>query len=268
MTSHAQKTPSARKAILRRRAAILAAGMGASLALGTGVAAATAHDSAPQSHQASAAASHATFGSSNGGALAQTVNAQADSQHKAAVAKAADAAKADAAKRAAAAKAEAAKADAAKRAAAKAAADRKEQAAKKITPASWVKPVDHYKLGATFGLGGSHWSHKHSGQDFEVPIGTTVKSAHKGTVVDAGWGGAYGNNIVVKHGPHTYTQYGHLSKIEAQQGQTVNAGQEIGKSGNTGNTTGPHLHFETRTEPVYGFAVEPVKFMHDHGVDL
>jgi murein DD-endopeptidase MepM/ murein hydrolase activator NlpD len=101
-----------------------------------------------------------------------------------------------------------------------------------------------------------------------VPTGTSVKAVHTGTVVTAGWGGAYGNNIVIKHGPGVYTQYGHFSKLGVHAGQVVKTGQEIGKSGSTGNSTGPHLHFETRTAPVYGYAIEPLKFMRSKGVIL
>ncbi|MER5970640.1 M23 family metallopeptidase [Streptomyces sp. NPDC002055] len=245
MRKHTQTT-TANKSVLRRRAAVLAAGMGASVALGSGVALASADASAPQ---------HDVFATKTAGSLSQAVQAQADGQHKAAEK---DAAKAKA-------KA-AAKAEAKKRAAEKAAADRKKRAAKLANPATWVKPVDHYTKGSTFGLGGSHWSNKHSGQDFVVPTGTSVKATHSGTVVEAGWGGSYGNNIVIKHGDKTYTQYGHLSTLGVSAGQTVKTGQEIGKSGSTGNSTGPHLHFETRTAPVYGFAVEPIKFLKSHGV--
>ncbi|MGP4003312.1 M23 family metallopeptidase [Streptomyces sp. 8N706] len=248
MPKHAQ-TSNPSTSVLRRRAAVLAGGMGISVALGSGVALAAADAPAAQDD---------VFAVKTAGSLSQAVQAQADGQHKAAAAQAA--AKAEAEKRAA------AKADAQKRAAAKAVADRKKRAAKLANPATWVKPVEHYAKGSTFGLGGSHWANKHSGQDFVVPTGTSVKAAHSGTVVEAGWGGSYGNNIVIKHGDRTYTQYGHLSQLGVSQGQTVKTGQEIGKSGSTGNSTGPHLHFETRTAPVYGFAVDPVKFLRDHGV--
>ncbi|MFJ8675038.1 MULTISPECIES: M23 family metallopeptidase [unclassified Streptomyces] len=152
----------------------------------------------------------------------------------------------------------------AKAAAAKAKAD----AAKKAN--AWVKPVDKYTLGSTFGLAGNMWTSKHSGQDFVVPSGTTVKAVHKGTVVKAGPNGggdgpAYGNAIVIKHDGGTFTQYAHLSKIEAHVGQQVGAGQEIAKSGSTGNSSGPHLHFEVRTGPNYGSGIEPTGFLRAHG---
>ncbi|GES31092.1 M23 family metallopeptidase [Streptomyces angustmyceticus] len=154
-------------------------------------------------------------------------------------------------------------------AAAKAAAVKaKKEAA--VKPDAWVKPVSNYTLGEPFGIAGSHWSHKHSGQDFVVPTGTPVKAVHKGTVVKAGpWGGgdgpAYGNAIVIQHDNGTYTQYAHLSQIQVQVGQQVGAGQQIGLSGSTGNSTGPHLHFEVRTGPDYGSGIEPTGFLRAHG---
>ncbi|MET7517865.1 M23 family metallopeptidase [Streptomyces sp. NPDC005480] len=165
------------------------------------------------------------------------------------------------------AKAQAKAADQAKQNAAKV----KKTAAKKA--ASWMDPVKNYKLSAGFGLGGNMWSHKHSGQDFAVPIGTNVMAAHGGTVVKAGPNGggdgpAYGNAIVIKHGNGTYSQYAHLSRIDVHIGQTVSTGQHIALSGNTGNSSGPHLHFEIRTTPNYGSAVNPVNFLRSVGVSV
>ncbi|MER5707921.1 M23 family metallopeptidase [Streptomyces sp. NPDC002122] len=146
------------------------------------------------------------------------------------------------------------------------------KAAKKATP-SWVKPVAAYTLSASYNQGGAMWAHKHSGQDFAVPTGTPVKAAGTGTVVKAGPNGggdgpAYGNAIVVKHANGTYSQYAHLSKIKVNIGQKVAAGQQIALSGNTGNSSGPHLHFEIRTTPNYGSAVNPAAFLRSHGVSI
>jgi murein DD-endopeptidase MepM/ murein hydrolase activator NlpD len=91
---------------------------------------------------------------------------------------------------------------------------------------------------------------------------------HSGTVVTAGWGGAYGNNIVIKHANGTYSQYGHLSKIQVRVGESVGKGERIALSGNTGNSSGPHLHFEIRKTPVYGSAVNPLTFLRHHGVSV
>ncbi|MEU7639183.1 MULTISPECIES: M23 family metallopeptidase [unclassified Streptomyces] len=158
---------------------------------------------------------------------------------------------------------------------AKAATDAKTAAAKAKVDAAkkanaWVKPVKNYVLGEPFGIPGSHWAHKHSGQDFVVPTGTQVHAVHTGTVVKAGPNGggdgpAYGNAIVIKHADGMYTQYAHLSQIQVQVGQQVSTGQQIGLSGSTGNSTGPHLHFEVRTGPNYGSGIEPTGFLRAHG---
>lgn len=152
------------------------------------------------------------------------------------------------------------------------AAKAKEAAAKKA--ASWIDPVKNYKLSAGYAQGGSMWSTgKHSGQDFAVPIGTSVMAVHGGTVVKTGGNGAgdgpaYGNAVVIKHANGTYSQYAHLSRVDVHVGQTVSTGQHIAQSGNTGNSSGPHLHFEIRTTPNYGSAVNPVNFMHSKGVKV
>ncbi|MFB7057251.1 M23 family metallopeptidase [Streptomyces vinaceus] len=163
-----------------------------------------------------------------------------------------------------------AKAQASVAAAANAAAA-KATAAKAVV--AWQKPVASYTLSATFGKGGTMWSHKHSGQDFACPVGTPVKAASAGTIVKAGPNGggdgpAYGNAIVVKHANNTYSQYAHLSKIQVRIGQKVAKGSQIALSGNTGNSSGPHLHFEIRTTPNYGSAVNPVSFLRNAGVTV
>lgn len=102
----------------------------------------------------------------------------------------------------------------------------------------------NYTLSARYGQRGNLWSQGwHTGLDFRVKTGTTVVAAANGTIIAAGWGGAYGYRIEIDHGNGYVTAYNHLSKIEVTEGK-VAAGQEIGKSGSTGNTTGPHLHFE------------------------
>ncbi|PZH17015.1 peptidase [Streptomyces sp. NTH33] len=132
--------------------------------------------------------------------------------------------------------------------------------------AGWVTPVKSYKLTAGFNQNGARWAHKHSGQDFAVPVGTPVVAASGGTVVKAGPNGAgdgpaYGNAVVIKHANGKYSQYAHLSSVHVKVGQAVAAGQQIALSGNTGNSTGPHLHFEIRTTPNYGSALNPLAFL-------
>lgn len=87
---------------------------------------------------------------------------------------------------------------------------------------------------------------RHYGLDFGVPVGTPVKSTHAGKVVYSGWNNeGYGNLVIVENGPYR-TYYAHLSSLPLQVGDSVSAGQVIGLSGNTGNSTGPHLHYEIR----------------------
>ncbi|RBM19667.1 M23 family metallopeptidase [Streptomyces sp. PT12] len=138
----------------------------------------------------------------------------------------------------------------------------------------WVNPIsDDYELTGTFGNTGERWTSTHSGQDFAVPTGTDVHAIHDGTVVKAGGNGAgdgpaYGNAVVIKHADGTYSQYAHLSKIEVAVGERVDTGEDIADSGNTGNSSGPHLHFEIRTTPDYGSAIDPVKFLKDNDVNV
>lgn len=235
MSKHTTNRPVRNAA--RKRAAVLVAGFGASVALGAGVAIAadTGQDAASQDVFAASSAQH----------LADSARHQADAQ-KATV---------DAAKR---------KAEAKKKAA-------RDEARKQ---ASWMKPVGaHYKLGPGMDASGSHWKHKHSGQDFAAKPGSKVLSAHQGTVVKAGGNGAgdgpgYGNAVVLKHPDGTFTQYGHMKTIKVHTGQTVKTGEQIGQVGSTGNSTGPHLHFEVRKSAEYGSAKDPVKAMKHAGVKL
>ncbi|OIV38017.1 hypothetical protein BIV57_08045 [Mangrovactinospora gilvigrisea] len=134
--------------------------------------------------------------------------------------------------------------------------------------APWIAPVTRYSLSAGFNQAGSHWAHRHSGQDFAVPTGTPVHAAGTGTVIVSGCGGAYGLNVVIKHPGGWYTQYGHLSRLQVRPGEQVVTGQQIGLSGSTGNSTGPHLHFEVRVTPVYGSEVEPLSWLREHGVHV
>ncbi|MFJ6369389.1 transglycosylase family protein [Streptomyces virginiae] len=129
-------------------------------------------------------------------------------------------------------------------------------------------PVDA-ALGTAYRVSGSSWSSGyHTGVDFPVATGTTVKSVGPGSVVSAGWAGAYGYQVVIRHTDGRYSQYAHLSALGVKAGQQVSGGQRIGRSGSTGNTTGPHLHFEMRTGPGYGSDIDPLKYLRGHGVRI
>ncbi|OWA14096.1 peptidase M23 [Streptomyces sp. CS159] len=134
--------------------------------------------------------------------------------------------------------------------------------------ASWVAPVETYELSASFGSGGSRWANRHTGQDFAVPIGTPVRSAGAGRVLKVSCGGAFGIQVVVQHAGGYYTQYAHLAAVAVDQGDRVEAGQWIAQSGTTGNSTGPHLHFEVRVTPETGSALDPVPWLSRRGVPL
>ncbi|MFG3498196.1 M23 family metallopeptidase [Streptomyces sp. NPDC047928] len=134
---------------------------------------------------------------------------------------------------------------------------------------SFQLPVAGSYVTTAYKAGGSLWSSgSHSGVDFRAAYGSSVVAVGSGTVVEAGWAGAYGNNIVIRMNDGTYTQYGHLASISVSVGQTVVPGQRIGVSGSTGNSTGPHLHFEARTSADYGSDVDPVAYLRARGVSV
>ena len=137
------------------------------------------------------------------------------------------------------------------------------------TATGYTLPVEGATLGTAYKTPGSMWSSGyHTGVDFVVPTGTTIKAIAAGTVVSAGWGGAYGNEVVIRHADGQYSQYAHMSQLSVSTGQTVTGGQQLGLSGATGNVTGPHLHFEARTTPEYGSDIDPVAYLRSHGVNV
>ncbi|MBC3888671.1 peptidoglycan DD-metalloendopeptidase family protein [Acetobacterium paludosum] len=98
----------------------------------------------------------------------------------------------------------------------------------------------------------------HSGVDIGASTGTAVACAGNGTVISAGWNGGYGNCVIVDIGNGLSAVYGHLSAINVSSGDTVSIGQTVGAVGSTGDSTGPHLHFEIR---LYGTAVDPYSYI-------
>ncbi|MFE9256798.1 M23 family metallopeptidase [Streptomyces sp. NPDC006879] len=157
-------------------------------------------------------------------------------------------------------------------AAAKAEREAKERAAREAERQrllTFVSPVAGSYVSTSYKAGGAMWSSgSHTGIDFHAASGTEVRSVGLGTVVEAGWGGAYGNNVVIKMHDGTYTQYGHLLSIKVSVGQRVTPGDQIGLSGSTGNSSGPHLHFEARTGVDYGSDIDPISYLRSRGVQL
>ncbi|MFF9275641.1 transglycosylase family protein [Streptomyces griseosporeus] len=146
-------------------------------------------------------------------------------------------------------------------------ADRKNE--RRTGHGSLVAPVSAGAVGTPYHAAGSSWSKGyHTGVDFPVPTGTSVKAVAPGTVVEAGWGGSFGYQVVIRHADGRYTQYAHLSAISVRDGQSVGGGQRIGRSGSTGNSTGPHLHFEVRTGPGFGTDVDPLAYLRAGGVRI
>ncbi len=105
---------------------------------------------------------------------------------------------------------------------------------------------------------GERWGRMHQGIDIAGPEGTTIVAAENGVVFFAGWLGGYGNTTIIDHGGGVMTLYGHQSSLWVSEQQQVGRGEGIGAMGSTGNSTGPHLHFETR---VNGAPVNPRQFL-------
>ncbi|MFR9755096.1 murein hydrolase activator EnvC family protein [Streptomyces sp. TR06-5] len=144
---------------------------------------------------------------------------------------------------------------------------RAERAAERAALRRHVLPVQGSYVSTAYGAGGGQWSSgAHTGVDFHAASGTRVGSVAVGEVVEAGWSGSYGYNVVIRHRDGMYTQYGHLSSVSVGVGAQVSAGQQIGLSGSTGNTTGPHLHFEVRIGPDYGSDVDPLAYLRRYGI--
>ena len=124
------------------------------------------------------------------------------------------------------------------------------------TAGTWIAPIeeDVYVLTATFGACARYWTNCHTGLDFAAPQGTPTMAASDGTVIFSGYDGPYGNAVRVQHPNGIATWYAHLETTLVSAGDAVHAGDVVGLVGETGNTTGPHLHLEVRAN---GAAVDP-----------
>lgn len=128
-------------------------------------------------------------------------------------------------------------------------------------PPTYIKPISGGRLSSGFGRrsrptrGASTY---HKGIDWATPVGTAVMASSAGTVAKAGWGSGYGYVVYINHADGRQTRYGHLSKVLVSVGQTVSQGQKIALSGNTGVSSGPHVHFEIL---INGSQVNPLKYL-------
>ena len=121
----------------------------------------------------------------------------------------------------------------------------------------YIMPVDGYVFTSGFG---PRWGRNHNGIDLAVPVGTDVHAAADGVVIQSGWNDGYGISVYIDHGNGVVTRYGHMSSNDVSVGQYVEQGEYIGLSGNTGDSTGPHMHFEMR---IGGEAVDPLGYAED-----
>lgn len=128
-------------------------------------------------------------------------------------------------------------------------------------PPTYIKPISGGRLSSNFGRrtaptrGASSY---HKGVDWSTPVGTSVVASSAGVVAKAGWGSGYGYVVYINHADGRQTRYGHLSRVLVSVGQTVSQGQKIALSGNTGVSTGPHVHFEIL---INGTQVNPLSYL-------
>jgi murein DD-endopeptidase MepM/ murein hydrolase activator NlpD len=135
---------------------------------------------------------------------------------------------------------------------------------------SVAHPIAGATLSNLFKTQGDYSLGYHTGVDFSARQGTPVKAVAAGTVVASDTSGAYGLNVKIKHEDGTYSFYAHLSAKTVFPGARVAAGRMIGNVGSTGNSAGPHLHLEIRTNPTFaeGHFLDPLKWLRDKGLDI
>lgn len=124
-----------------------------------------------------------------------------------------------------------------------------------ITPPTFIKPISGGRLSSGFG---ARWGTVHKGVDWACSTGTSIMASCGGTVIQAGWYGGYGYCVTIQHSNGIQTRYGHMSKVLVSVGDYVQQGDVIGRSGSTGNSTGPHVHFEII---VNGTKVNPMTYL-------
>jgi murein DD-endopeptidase MepM/ murein hydrolase activator NlpD len=125
----------------------------------------------------------------------------------------------------------------------------------------WTRPA----VGPISSGFGPRWGTFHAGLDFAARPGSVIRAASSGTVTLARWYGGYGNAVELDHGGNLHTRYGHAAELLVTVGEYVTVGQPIALVGSTGDSTGPHLHFEVR---VNGTAIDPAPFLRARGITL
>ncbi|TDC80040.1 M23 family metallopeptidase [Streptomyces hainanensis] len=130
----------------------------------------------------------------------------------------------------------------------------------------WTSPVSGFPVTAVYAQPGGWAAGHHTGVDFATPVGTPIRAVGPGTVVLAEYAGSYGNHVVTKMADGHYVLYAHLAELAVRAGQRIDGGTRVGDSGNTGNSTGPHLHFEVRAGRGYGTDVDPITYLASHGI--
>jgi murein DD-endopeptidase MepM/ murein hydrolase activator NlpD len=128
----------------------------------------------------------------------------------------------------------------------------------------WVNPMPGARITSPYG---PRWGTMHAGMDFAAPENAPIFAAGAGTVTAAGWVySGYGISVLIDHGDGYLTHYAHLNKANVEVGDTVSAGDLIGWEGSTGDSTGPHLHFEVH-DGMWN-QIDPAPWMEERGVDL
>lgn len=125
--------------------------------------------------------------------------------------------------------------------------------------AGLASPLDQLVLTSGFG---QRWGRQHTGLDFGMTEGSPIYAAKSGTVTCAQYKNSYGNLVIIDHGDGMETYYAHCSRLDVAEGQKVEAGQQIAAVGSTGNSTGPHLHFEVRID---GVPQDPAQWLEADG---
>ena len=127
----------------------------------------------------------------------------------------------------------------------------------------WVRPIKTWHITSGFG---ARWGESHDGIDLGATTGTPVYAMSKGTVIGSFYDSSFGNKLEIKYWDGSISWYGHLSKRNAQKGDTVRPGELVGLVGNTGHSFGSHLHFEMQKTTTSDVPIDPIAWLKRHGL--